>query len=510
MPRYKTGEENYFTPPEVYRYIRHISGRPVLRVFYKPAFNYAREEAANQIEDGHIRTYSTVMPTDCIFLYSSLDPESILSGSEQLIDRHHFLLLSYNQKIIDIDINRVYLEYQRTKVYWLNWTNRSRKYERYQDEITRSLLVLKLMSFQPTGAVLAAVTTSLPERIGEVRNWDYRFCWLRDASMSIDTLLNLGHEIAARRFIGFIKGIVKNKHDEFQIMYGIRGERDLTETCLSHLSGYENSTPVRIGNEAYIQKQNDVFGYFLNVIYKYYKFFPGTLDEIEDIWEIVRNIARIVMIRWEYPDKGIWEFRKEDKHFVFSKVMSWVAMDRASKVASLLNRTDYAETWREVADDIRADVFSKGWKDDLQTFTQAYENSYVDASLLSIAEYGFIEPTDIKYRQTVLAIKKALFRDGLMYRYINADDFGSVATSFTICTFWLIQGLYRIGQKAEARAIFEDLLKCGNHLGLFSEGIDFSTRRLLGNFPQAYSHLALINTAILFSDERMVSQFIKP
>jgi alpha,alpha-trehalase len=510
MPRYKTGEKDYFLPAELYRYLRYKSGKPSFRVRYRPAFNYAREEATNLIEDDHIKTYSNVMPTDCIFLYSSLDPGSIIREEEIMMDRNHFLLLSYNQKLIEIDLDRVYLEYQRTKVYWLNWTNRSRKFDYYSDEITRSLLVLKLMSFQPSGAVLAAVTTSIPEKIGEVRNWDYRFCWLRDASMSIDTLLNLGHEIAAQSFILFIKGILKSKHDEFQIMYGIRGEKDLTESSLPHLCGYENSRPVRIGNEAYIQKQNDVFGYLLNVIYKYYKFFPGTLDEIEDIWEIVRNIARIVMSSWENPDKGIWEIRNEDQHFVFSKVMSWVAMDRASRVASLLNRKNYAEIWREVAEDIRADVFRKGWKDDLQTFTQTYDNSYVDASLLLIAEYGFIDPDDLRYRNTVLAIKKALFSEGLMYRYINPDDFGNSTTSFTICTFWLIQALYRIGHTDEARTIFEDLLKCGNHLGLFSEGIDFTTRRLLGNFPQAYSHLALINTATLFSGEKFISKFIKP
>lgn len=510
MPRYKTSENDYFIPAEIYRYIRYISGAPAFKIHYNPVFNYAREEVSHLIEGNHIRTYSNSTPTDCIFLYSSLNLDDILKENEITFDRHQFLLLSYNQKLIEIDIDRVYLEYQRTKVYWLNWTNRSKKFEKYTEEIIRSLLVLKIMSFQSSGAVLAALTTSIPETIGAVRNWDYRFCWLRDASMSIDTLLKMGHYNAAQRFLTFIKGILKTKHDSFQIMYGIRGERELSETDLSHLAGYENSRPVRVGNEAYLQSQNDVFGYLLNVIYKYYKFFPGTLDEIEDMWEIVRNISRVILTSWEKPDKGIWEIRNNEKHFVFSKVMSWVAMDRASEIACLLDKKIYAETWREIADDIKADILMNGWKEDLQTFTQTYDNSDMDASLLLMAEYGFIDAEDPKYRKTVIAIKEALFNNGLMYRYKNSDDFGNPTSSFTICTFWLIQSLFRIGMKEEAKNIFENLLTYGNHVGLFSEGIDFSTRRLLGNFPQAYSHLALINTAILFSEEKFISKFIRP
>jgi GH15 family glucan-1,4-alpha-glucosidase len=402
------------------------------------------------------------------------------------------------------------MEFQRTKVYWLNWTNRSKKHEKYSDEIIRSLLVLKIMSFEATGAVLAALTTSIPETIGHVRNWDYRFCWLRDASMSIDTLLRMGHYNTALRFLGYLKGILKSKNDTFQVMYGIRGERELTEIDLPHLAGYENSKPVRIGNAAFYQKQNDVFGYLLNVIHQYYEFFPGTLDEIEDMWEIVRNISFTVSTHWEKPDKSIWEFRNDEKHFVFSKVMSWVSMDRASKIAILLNQKYYAETWRGIADDIKDDVLKNGWNEDLQSFTQTYSNTEMDASLLLMGEYGFIPASDSKYQKTVLAIKNTLFYNGLVYRYINHDDFGTPVSSFTICTFWLIQALFRIGMVDDAKNIFEDLLTYGNHLGLYSEDIDFATKRLLGNFPQAYSHLALINTASMFSPVKFMPKFIRP
>jgi alpha,alpha-trehalase len=251
---------------------------------------YARDEVSHISEENYIRSYSRINPTVCMYLYSSLNFCDVLESKEIVLTDHKFMLLSYNQKLIDIDIQRVYLEFQRTKVYWLNWTNRSKKYKKYTEEINRSLLILKIMSSQSTGAVLAALTTSIPETIGDVRNWDYRFCWLRDASMSIDTLLRMGHSYSAQRFLGYLKGILKSKTDTFQTMYGIRGERDLTETILPHLAGYENSKPVRIGNAAFSQRQNDVFGYLLNVIHQYYTVFPGTLDEIEDIWEIVRNI----------------------------------------------------------------------------------------------------------------------------------------------------------------------------------------------------------------------------
>ena len=510
MPRYKLIDDDYFAPAEIYRYIKYISGTPAFKVRYCPAFNYAREEVSNVTEDNYIRTYSRVTPTDCIYLYSSLNFNDILDSNEIVLTQHQFLLLSYNQKLIDIDIKRVYLEFQRTKVYWLNWTNRSKKYKKYNEEIIRSLLVLKIMSYQPTGAVLAALTTSIPETIGDVRNWDYRFCWLRDASMSLETLIKMGHFYSAQRFLDYLKRILKSKNDSFQIMYGIRGERDLSETELSHLSGYENSKPVRIGNAAYSQRQNDVFGYLLNIIHQYYEHFPGTLDELEDIWEIVRNISRTISTHWEKPDKGIWEIRADEKHYVFSKVMCWVAMDKAAKIASALNKSYYAETWRGIANDIKEDVLKNGWNEDLQSFSQTYNNSELDASLLLMAEYGFISADDIRYKRTVIAVKNALFYEGLVYRYKTPDDFGKPMSSFTICTFWLVQALFRIGMKEDAKNIFENLLTYGNHLGLFSEDIHFSSKRLLGNFPQAYSHLALINTAIMFSEEKFIPKYIRP
>lgn len=511
MPRYRTSDNGYYISPEVYRYIRLVNGKPKFKVFYDPRMNYAKDKTVHKIFKDYVRTSSQENDKDNIYLYSDIDFDTILENREIELVSNMFLLLAYNQKLVTIDIQRISLEYQRTKVYWLNWNNRSKKFTDYNEQISRSLLVLKLMSFQSSGAVLAALTTSVPETIGEVRNWDYRFCWIRDASMSIETLLKMGHPSLALRFLGFIKRIVKSKYDEFQIMYGIRGERKLTEEILPHLSGYQNSYPVRIGNAAYNQKQNDSLGYLMDVVYNYYRYFQGNLDEVEEMWEIVRNIVKTVIADWKNEDQSIWEFRNIRAHFVFSKVMCWVALDRAARIAELINKNAYANQIRTEADIIREDILENGWNEKLQSFTQAYGNEYMDSSLLLMEQYGFIEPTDERFVKTVRRVKDELFYGGLMYRYKIPDDFGEPSSSFTICTFWMVRALYVIGEIDEALTLFDNLLGYSNHLGLFSEDLNFESKQQLGNFPQAYSHLALINTASLFSEERSLSsRFIRP
>jgi len=511
MPLYRIDQQNeYFQPPEIYRLIRLKNGSPRFRIDYHPALNYARDEVIHRSGTEYVKTFSVQNDIDTIYLYSSLEYERVLNSKEFVLIKDEFLLLSNNQKLVKIDQNRVELEYQRTRVYWMNWTNRSKKYTLYNDIIERSILVLKLMSYQRSGAVLAALTTSIPESIGDTRNWDYRFCWLRDASMSIETLLLVGHQGTAKRFMNFIKNILKKKSDTFQIMYGIRGERILTEVELPHLSGYKNSRPIRVGNDAYHQKQNDSFGYLMDVIYQYYRYFQGTLDEIEDMFEVVKNMVKTVMDDWQKPDKSIWEIRGDEKHFVFSKIMCWVAMDRAVSIAKLLYKEDFAETWLNVANTIKEDVLTKGWKEEIQSFSQTYENTELDSSLLLMEAYGFITPQDERYRKTVEAVYKKLKYKGLMFRYNNPDDFGVPTSAFTICTFWMIRALFVIDRQEEARLMFDEMISYSNNLGLFSEDLDFETKSQLGNFPQAYSHLALINTARLFADEVELSRFIKP
>ena len=327
--------------------------------------------------------------------------------------------------------------------------------------------------------------------------------------MSIETMFRVGHVGAARRFMKFIQSTLSASHD-FQIMYGIRGERTLTETTLDHLAGYAGSRPVRIGNDAYRQRQNDSFGYLMDLIYQYYRLMPGTLDEIEDMWELVKSILDNVSENWRNPDKGIWEIRGEGQHFVSSKVMCWVALDRGARIAAMLRKHACAESWREEAEAIRRDVLEHGWKEEIQSFSQSYGNLALDSSLLLMEPYGFIPAAAPRYRKTVLAVRKALFHKGLMYRYNNEDDFGVPSSAFTMCTFWLIRALYVIGQHNEAKTLFNQMLRNGNHLGLFSEHLDFDTKEQSGNFPQAYSHLAVVNTALLFAEEDDRLGFIRP
>ncbi len=510
MPRYKPTGQKYYVAPEIYRLIRYLKGTPHFRIRYQPALNYARDRVVHDNTGRYVKSYSETDENKAVYLYTGMGLEQVVNGEEIALTQNEYLLLSAHQKLVPVNYELVYLEYERTKIYWLNWSNRSKKYLLYEDVIVRSLLALKLLTYEYTGAVLAAVTTSIPETVGEVRNWDYRFCWLRDASMSVETLMATGHREGAGRFIRFIQRVIRSEYGTFHIMYGIRGEKFLPEEILPDLAGFRNSRPVRIGNGAYDQRQNDSYGYLMDVIYKYFLYTPGTQDEVEEVWAMVKIIAYTVMHDWHRPDKGIWEIRNQEKHFVFSKVMCWVALNRAVSIARLMNEERYALRWQTEADRIREDVMEHGWKPEIGSFSQAYDNWELDSSLLLMERYGFIAPTDDRFRQTVKAVQKALYYKGLMYRYTAHDDFGAPSSAFTICTFWLIRALFMIGEKEEARKIFDRVITYSNHVGLFSEDLDFETKTLLGNLPQAYSHLALVNTALLFSEVLPVSQYKRP
>lgn len=499
MPRYYDDKGKLNTPLVIIRYMIPLKGIPKFKVKYNPKIGYAKEDTISRIKDGYIKSHTIEGLYDSVYLYSNFDYDSILNEEEITLTEESYFLLSYFEKILDQSIERAFLQYQRTFAYWLNWTEKTTNYKLYNKEIRRSALVLKLLTYERSGAVLAAATTSLPETIGEVRNWDYRFCWIRDASMALKVLFELGHIDSAQRFMNFITNTVANKGDKMQIMYGINGETILTEHTLEHLSGYENSTPVRIGNAAYIQKQNDIFGILIEIIYKQFLYFKNSLEHSEELWMIVSQSVRVVEENWIKADKGIWEHRAEDRHFTFSKLLCWVAVDRAIKIAELIHKTSMVELWTELRDTIYNDIYQKAWNSDVEAYTQSYGSHDLDASILLMEEYGFIEAKDPRYVSTVKAIESELLRDGLMYRYKNRDDFGLPSSSFTICSFWFINSLYKIGEHEKAVKYFDQILSYSNHLGLFSEDIDFETKRLLGNFPQAYSHLALIQTAINIS-----------
>ena len=501
MPRYYMADKKYHKPPEVIRFIKYCSGKPSFKVQYNPALEYAKGTTTNYVKHDFIVSINDEDTYDTLFLYSSLDHEAVVKGAEILLEEDQFLWFGYNEKLVIPNTKEVQLEYERTKVYWLNWVERTNNFEQYNDYITRSAITLKLLSYDKTGAVLAAATTSLPETIGEVRNWDYRFCWIRDASMVIKVMTQLGHKNIGKRYLNFIIDLMPDKDEKLQIMYGIGREKKLTEITLDHLSGYKGSKPVRIGNAAYKQKQNDIYGILMDVIYQLLLNFASDVDHREELWTITKGIVWVVSRHWQEPDKGIWEFREEDQHFTFSKVLCWTAVDKAIKVADLLGKTTKMARWQILEEDIRRDIMANAWNEEVQAFTQAYGSEDLDASVLLMESYGFIDAKHPKYASTVQAIERELCHDGLLYRYKNQDDFGLPSSSFTICTFWFINSLYKIGEQERAKLMFEQLLSYSNHLGLFSEDIDFKTKRLLGNFPQAYSHLALIETAINMSED---------
>lgn len=509
MPRYRKENGEYQAPPEIIRYLRHVKGSPVFRVKYDPRLEYAQGVTETYVKHGFVVSLNHGQKYDTLFLYTSFNKNAVVEGREITLKDDGYFLVAYNEKLVKPTTKRMYLEMERTKVYWLNWSSRTPVYKAYNKQIQRSAVTLKLLSYERSGAVLAAATTSLPETIGEVRNWDYRFCWIRDASMVVKVVSELGHKNVARRYLQFIVDLIPDKDEKLQIMYGINKEKQLTEYTLDHLEGYKGSRPVRVGNAAYKQRQNDIYGILMDVIHAQLVRFPNDIEHGEELWGIAKGIVWIVQKHWQEPDKGIWEFRTEDRHFTFSKVLCWVAVDRAIKIARIFNKTRKLERWTALEQAIKNDILANAWNPEVEAFTQSYGSSHLDASVLLMESYGFIHARDPKFVSTVRAIERNLSHEGLLYRYKNEDDFGLPSSSFTICTFWFVNALYKIGEQQRAQEWFDRLLSYANHLGLFSEDIDFKTKRLLGNFPQAYSHLALIECAVQFSEKDRVERVLE-
>ena len=515
MPRYPIGEitNHEDVAPDVVRILKPLDGEPLVRISYDPKLEYARFPTTT-VADRPDRLKSTTTGTladggkiyESLYLYSDLGNDLILEQKEFPLKDQRFLLLSYHDKVSDPSSDLVDLMLQRTRAYWMLWSAKTERSSSYGEAILRSAITLKMLQFSPSGAFVAASTTSLPETIGEERNWDYRFCWIRDASMTVSTLHRIGHPWMAGRFVDWVMRTIRTKDDTLQIMYGLRGEKKLTEETLEHLSGYHDSKPVRIGNAAYHQKQHDIYGIFLDVIWQDLCRRTQTTEAMDRIWTTVRSVVKTVAENWELPDQGIWEIRGDKKHFVFSKVLCWVAVDRAIKIAEQLGKEAWAAQHVQLRDQIHHTVCEKGWKDEIGAFTQSYEENHLDSANLLMADFGFIEGSDPRFRATVKLSEEKLSRNGLMYRYKNEDDFGAPSSAFTVCSFWMVKALAQAGRRDDARSMFDRLIKAANPLGLYGEDLDFETLRHLGNFPQAYSHLALIDCAFLLERENTFTE----
>jgi GH15 family glucan-1,4-alpha-glucosidase len=380
-----------------------------------------------------------------------------------------------------------------TEHYWRNWLAGGRFPDhRWRQHLQRSALTLKGLTYAPTGATVAAPTTSLPETPGGERNWDYRYCWMRDATFTLWAMHALGFDWEADDFMQFVADLERDEDGSLQIMYGLDGGRDLHEQTLDHLSGYERSVPVRMGNGAFTQRQNDVFGAVLDSAYIHTKV-GGHVPQ--RLWPVLRAQVACAMNVWQHPDQGIWEARGKPKHYVSSKLMCWVACDRGSRLAERLGQADTAEQWRAAADEIRTDLLERGVSG-RGVFRQHYDTDALDASTLLIPLFRLLPPDDERVRRTVLAIADELTENGfvLRYRVQETDDglHGEEGT-FLICSFWLVSALCEIGEVDRGTALCERLLGHASPLRLYAEELDAVSGRHLGNFPQAFTHLALIN-----------------
>jgi GH15 family glucan-1,4-alpha-glucosidase len=392
-----------------------------------------------------------------------------------------------------------------TERYWKKWANRCHRKTPWDNAVVRSLVTLKGLTYAPTGGIVAAATTSLPEEIGGERNWDYRYCWLRDATFTLIALVSAGYQDEAKSWREWLLRAIAGSADQMQIMYGVRGERRLEELELPWLSGYENSKPVRIGNAASGQFQLDVYGEVLGTMYRAHE---AGIENRETDWRLQVALMNFLESNWNKPDEGIWEVRGGPKHFTHSKMMAWVAFDRAVKLVEGCGcaAAEHVSRWRTIRDQIHDEVCKRGFSTNKKAFTQYYGSDALDASLLLMPLAGFLPFTDKRVRGTIEAIERELMRDGFVVRYRpeeeGVDGLPGREGVFLPCSFWLASCLHRIGRKKEARDLFERLLLVRNDLGLLSEEYDPRSKRQLGNFPQAFSHVSLVNTAFVLGGQR--------
>jgi len=482
------------------RTVRCLDGTVEIELVCEPAFDYGRTPAEWTLAEDSRHTADASGAGQTVRLRTDLAlgvegnrvrARHVLSAGDEC-----YCTLSWAEGLeAPGDVAEASRRLDATTRFWRTWLGRARMPDhRFRDPIQRSALAIKGLTYMPTGATVAALTTSLPETPGGERNWDYRYTWMRDATFTLQALHFLNLDWEADEFIQFVADLEPNQDGALQIMYGIDGRRDLTESTRDDLSGYAGARPVRIGNGAFDQRQNDVFGAVLDSILLHTR----RSDRLpRRLWPIVKSQAECATAVWREPDQGIWEARGKPQHYVSSKLMGWVALDRASKLAEARGDTDLTATWRATADEIKDDILAHG-VDKRGVLRQHYDTDALDASTLLAAIFGFLPPDDKRLRASVLAIANELTENGFVLRYRTGetdDGLSGKEGTFLICSFWLVSALAIIGEEQPARDLMERLLRVASPLGLFAEEFDVDTGRHLGNFPQAFSHLALIEAA---------------
>jgi len=494
------------------RLVRCVNGEVQVNLDCEPVFDYGRRFAEWEYTGGGY--HEAVARSEgwdvelCMTTDMNIGIEGPKATGRTLMHEGDtlFAALSWSEHRPPQSYDEAYERLVWTAHHWQHWLDHGEFPDHpWRTFLQRSALTLKGLSYAPTGALIAASSTSLPETPGGGRNWDYRYTWIRDSTFALWGLYTLGFDWEANDFFYFVMDVAEAEEGRLQIMYGIAGEASLDEEVLEHLSGYEGARPVRVGNGAYNQEQHDVWGAVLDSVYLHTK----SRDHLpERIWPIMVKQVEDALAHWREPDRGIWEVRGEPKHFTSSKLMCWVALDRGARLAEIREDRERAEAWQAAADEIREDICANAL-DDRGVFTQHYDTDALDASVLLMPLVRFMSPDDERIKKTVLAIADELTVDGLVLRYRTEDtDDGMEGEegTFTICSFWLVSALVEIGELKRARALCEKLLSYSSSLQLYAEEIDPRSGRHLGNFPQAFTHLALINAVmhVVRADEDVV------
>jgi alpha,alpha-trehalase len=482
------------------RVVSCLDGQVEVELVCEPVFDYGRTLADWALQDGDRHTADASGAGQTLRLHTNMElgieanrarARHALRPGEQV-----YCALSWAEGLaVPADLDEANARLAATTRFWRGWLGRARIPDhRFREPIQRSAMAIKGLTYMPTGATVAALTTSLPETPGGERNWDYRYTWMRDTTFTLQALHFLNLDWEADEFMQFVADVECNQDGALQIMYGIDGRRDLTESTRDDLSGYAGASPVRVGNGAFDQRQNDVYGAVLDSVLLHTR---RSQRLPRRLWPIVESQASCASKVWRDPDQGIWEARGEPQHYVSSKLMCWVALDRAAKLAAIRGAADLHATWQETAEEIRADILAHGVSE-RGVLRQHYETDALDASVLLAALFGFLPPEDKRLRATVLAVAEELTENGFVLRYRTDetdDGMSGKEGTFLICSFWLVSALAVIGEQQRARDLMEKLLRVASPLGLYAEEFDVETGHHLGNFPQAFSHLALIEAA---------------
>ena len=495
-PRFLS-RDRMFRPLTLVRRVKVLSGTPRLRVKLRPRFDWGRQVPAVTQGSHHIRY---VGAGQTLRLTSDAPLNYLLDGTYFVADRQMNFILGPDETLMGGIEDTAHLFEKETASYWHTWTRRLAIPLEWQDAVIRAAITLKLSLFEDTGAIVAAMTTSVPEAPGSGRNWDYRYCWLRDAFFVVRALNSLSEVGTMEDYLRWLTNVVvRSRGGHIQPLYGIGQEEQLPEAILGHLPGYRGMGPVRVGNQAQEHFQHDVYGNIVlgaaQAFHDQRLFRRAGAAEFKHLEAVGEQAFRV----YDQPDAGMWELRTRARVHTSSALMSWAACDRLSKVAAALKLPERIRYWRERADVIRERILKEAWSDERQAFAESFGGRDLDASALLMAEVGFIDPHDSRFIATVDALEKSLCDGPYMRRYEAPDDFGKPETAFNICTFWRIDALARIGRKAQAREIFETMLASRNPLGLLSEDTHPVTGEMWGNFPQTYSMVGIINAAVRLS-----------